>query len=74
MTYTETAPDHNNGTGTAIIEAAQDDPIPLTADTGTDPIMTHHTGHSANHPHTTAPQVTTLRTTVDHIHGHPTDH
>ena len=27
MTCTEVVPDHNNGTGTATIEAAQDDPI-----------------------------------------------
>ena len=36
--------------------------------------MTHLTGHTTDHPHTTALQVTPLRTTVDHIHTHPTDH
>ena len=73
MTCTEFAPDHGNGMGTATIEAAQDDPIQHTEDTATDPTMTHYTCHTANHPHTAAHQDTTLRTTVDHIHVHPTD-
>ena len=43
-----------NGTGTTTIKAAQDDPIQHTEDTVTDPTMTHHTGHTINHPHTAA--------------------
>ena len=73
MTCTETASDHNNGTGTATKEAAQDDYIQHTEDTVTDPTMTHHTGHTTNPPDTTADEATALRTTVDHIHTHPTD-
>ena len=73
MTCTEAAPDHNNGTGTAAIEAAQDDPIQHTKDTVTDPTVTHHTSHTANPPHTAAHQATTLRIAVDHIHDLPTD-
>ena len=70
MTCTEAAPDHNNRTGTAAIEAAQDNnPIWHTEDTVTDPAMTHHTGHTANHPHITAHQVTTHRIAVDHLHS-----
>ena len=57
-----------------IIEADQADPIQHTGDTVTDSAMTHHTGHTTNHPYTTGHQVTTLKTTVDHIHIHPTDH
>ena len=74
MTCTEAALDHDKGMGTATIEAAQDNPIQHTNDTVTDLAMTHHTGHTANHPHTTANQATTLRTTVHHIDIHPTDH
>ena len=74
MVCTEAAPDQNNGTGTAVIEAAQDNPIQHTEDTVADPTMTHHTGHKANHPHTASHQVTTLRTPVDYIHAHPTEH
>ena len=33
MSCPEAAPDHNNGTGTATMEAAQDDPIQYTKDT-----------------------------------------
>ena len=74
MNCTENVPDHTNGTGTAAIEAAQDNPSQHTKDTAADPTMTQHTGNTANHPHTTAHQVTILGTTVDHIHSHPTDH
>ena len=74
MTCIEATSDHNEGMGKATIEAAQDDPIQHTKDTVTDPIMTHHTGHTANHPHTTTHQDTSLRTAVDHIHIHPIDH
>ena len=73
VTCTEAASDHNNGMDTATIEAAQDDPIQHTKDTVTDPTVTHHTGHTANHPQTAAHEVTTLRTAVNHIHTHPTD-
>ena len=73
MTCTEAAPDHNNGIGTAALEAAQDNPIQHTEHTVADSAVTHHTGHSINHPHTTAHEVTTLRTAVDHIHAHPMD-
>ena len=68
MTCIEATPDHTNGTGTAAREADQEDPIQHTEDTVIDPTMTHHTGH------TTAHQVTTVRTAVDHIHAHPKDH
>ena len=74
MTCTKATPDHNSGTESAITEAPQDNPIQHTEDTVTDPTMTHNTGHTANHPHTAAHQVTTLRTAVDHIHVDPLDH
>ena len=74
MTCTETTPDHNNGMGTATIEATQDNPIQDTEDTATAPAKTHHTSNTAKHLHTTAHQVTILRTTVDHILAHPTGH
>ena len=74
MTYTEAVPNHDNGTDTAAIEAAQNDPIQCTEDKVMDAAMTHHTSHTANHPHTAAHQNTALRTAVDHIHTHPTDH
>ena len=65
---------HNNRTGTATIEAAQDNPIQHTDNTVEDAAMTHHTSHTANPLHTTAHQATTVRTTVDHIHTHPTEY
>ena len=68
MTCIEATLDHNKGMGTATIEAAQGNPIQHTKATVAEPAMTHHTSHIADHPHTTANQVTTLRTTVDHIH------
>ena len=74
VTCTEAAPDHNNGTDTASIEVAQDHPTQHTEDTVADPTMTHHTGHTVNHPHTKAHQVTALRNAVDHIQIDPTDH
>ena len=74
MTCTEAVPDCNKGTGTAAIDEAQDDPLQHTEATVTKPAMTHHTGHTADHPHTTAHQAITLRTAVDHIHVHPIDH
>ena len=74
MTHTETAPYHNNGTGIATIEAAQDDPIQHTKATVTDPTLTPHTGHTADHLCAAAHRVTALRTTAGHIHNHPTDH
>ena len=74
MTCTEATPDCNKGTGTAAIEAAQDNPIQHFKATVTETTMKHHTSHTTDHPHTTAHQVTTLRTTVDHIHVHPIDH
>ena len=74
VTYTEATAGHDNGMGSATIEAAQNNPIQCTKDRVTAPTMTHYTGHTANHTHTAAHQVTTLRTTVDHIHTHSTDH
>ena len=74
VTHTEATPDHSNEMGMATIEAAQDDPIQHTEDTVTDPTMTHHTDHTTNHPYTTVHQDTALKTAVDHIHAHPTDH
>ena len=74
MTCTETAVDHSNRMGRATIEAAQDNPIQHTEGTVTNPAMTHQISHTTNHPHTVAHQVTVLRTAVDHIHIHPTDH
>ena len=73
MTCTEATPDHNNRTGSATIEAAQDNPIQHTKDTVTGPAMTLHTIHTTNPPCTTAYKATTLRTTADHIHAHPTN-
>ena len=73
MTCTEAAPDHNKGMGTDDIEAAHVDPIQHTKATATEPTVTHHTGHTADNPHTAAHQVTTLRTTVGQGHVHPTD-
>ena len=64
ITCTEAAPDCNKGTGTATIKAAQDVPIQHTEATVAEPAMTHHTGHTADHPHTATHQVTTLRTTA----------
>ena len=60
--------------GTATTEAAQDDPIQHSEAKVTEPTMTHHTSHTADHPYTAAHQFTTLRTAVDHIHVHPIDH
>ena len=54
MTCTEATHDDNNGTGTAAIEAAQDDPIQHTKDTAAGSTMTYHTGHTANPPCTAA--------------------
>ena len=73
MTYTEGAPDYNNGMGTVTIEAVQDNPIQHTEDTVIDLTMTHHTDHTTYHPHTAGHQVTVHRIAVDHIHAHPTD-
>ena len=70
MTCTEAAPNDNNRTGTAAIEAAQDNPSQHTMDTVTGPTMTHHTSHTANPPHTAAHQITTLRIAVDCTHNH----
>ena len=67
MTCTEAAPYHNNGTGSAAIEAAQDDPIQHTEDTVAGPTITHHIGHTANPPHTAAHQASTLR---EHSRSH----
>ena len=68
VTCTEAASNHNKRMDTATIKTAQGDPIQHKETTVTEPTMTHHTGHTADHP------VTTLRTTVDHIHTQPTDH
>ena len=51
MTCTEAAPECNNGTGTATMEAAQDDPIQHTRDTVAGYPMTHHTSHTTNPTH-----------------------
>ena len=59
MTCTEATPDHNNRTGSAAIEAAQDDPIQHIEDTVTGHTVTHHTGYTANPSHTAASQATT---------------
>ena len=74
MTCTEATPNHKNRTGTATIDAAQDDPIQHTDDTAAGPTITHYTGHTANPPHATACQATTPRIAVDHTHEHPTNH
>ena len=73
VTCTEAAPYHSNRTGTATIEAAQDDPIQHTEDTATGHAMTHHTGHTANPLHTTPHQVNALRIILDQIHNYPTN-
>ena len=57
-----------NRTDTATIEAAEDEPIQHIKDIVADPAMTQHTGHTPTN------KVTTLRTTVDHIHALPTNH
>ena len=57
--------------GTAAIEAAQGNPIQHTEATVAEPAVKHLTGHTTDHPHTAAHQVTTLRTAVDHVHVHP---
>ena len=74
VTHTEAAPDHNKGTDTDAIEAAQGDPIQHTKATAAESTMIHHTSHTIDNPHTTAYLVTALRTTMGHIHIHPTDH
>ena len=73
MTCIEAAPDHNTRTCTAILEAAQDDPIQHIKDTVTGLAMIQHTCHTANPPHTTVHQATTHRTAADHTCDHPTD-
>ena len=73
MTCTEATPDHNKEIDTATTEGAQGNPIYHTEAKVTEPTVTHHTGHTADHPHTTAHQVTACRTAVDHLHAHPTD-
>ena len=65
----EANPDHNNWTGTATIEAAQDDPIQHTGDIFTGHTMTHHTSHTTNPPHIVAHHATALRIAVDHTHN-----
>ena len=74
MICTEATPNHNNGTGTATIEAAQDDPTQYTEDTAKGPTATHHTCHTAIPQHTLAHQATALRIAVDHTHNHLTNH
>ena len=61
MTCIEVAPDHNNGTGSATIEAAQDNSIQHTKDTVAGPAMTLHTSHTTNPTQTAAHQATTLK-------------
>ena len=73
VTCTEAAPDCNKGMETATIEAAQGDPIQHTEATATEPTMTHHTDHTADHPLTTDDLVTAPRTAVDCVHDHHTD-
>ena len=74
MTCTEAIADHNNGTGTITIEAAQHDPIQHTKDTVTGHAMTYQTSHTASPPHTAAHQATNLRITVDCPNDHLTHH
>ena len=74
MTYTEAAPDCNKGMGTAAKEAAQGYPIQYSEAKFAEPNVTHHTDHTADHPHTAAHQVTILRTVVYQIHAYPTNH
>ena len=69
----EATPDHNKGMGTAAIEMPQGNPIQHSKATATEAAMMHHTSHITDHPHTTAHQVTTLRTAVDHVHAHHAD-
>ena len=57
----------------ATIEAVQGNPSQHTEATVTEPTMTHHNNHTADHPHTTAHPVTILKKAVDHIHAHLTD-
>ena len=64
VTCVEAAHNHNNGTGTATVEAAQDDPIQHTKDTATGSAVMHHTCHTTNPLHTAACQATILRITV----------
>ena len=71
MTCTEAAVGHNKGMGTAATEAAEGYPIHHTEATVTEPAMRCLTNHTTDHPHTTAHQVTTLRTAVNHVHAHP---
>ena len=74
MTCTEATPDCNKGINTTAIEAVQGNPTQHTKATTTEPAMTHHTDHTADHPQTPTHQVCALRTAVDHIHVQPTDH
>ena len=74
MTYTEATPNCNKGMGTATIDAAQGNPIQHTEATVTKPTMTHLTSYNADHQYSAAHQVTTLRTTVNQVHTHPSDH
>ena len=74
VTCTEAAPDHNKGMGRDAIGAAQGNLIQHTEAIAIGPTMTDHTGHTADNPHTTAHQVTPLRTAAGHVHVHPIDH
>ena len=74
MTCTEATLDCNKGMGTAVIEAAQGDPMQHSKATVTEPIMMHHTSHITDYPHTTAHLVNALRTAVDHVHVQSADH
>ena len=73
MTCTEATPDCNKRMATATIGAVQGNLIQHTEATATEPVMTHHTDHTADHTHNAAHQVTAPGTTVDCIHAHHTD-
>ena len=66
VTCTAAAQDHDNGTGTAAIEVAQNDPIQHTNDIVTDPAMTYHTSHTAAHQVTAYRSSNIIHTKEDH--------
>ena len=67
--------DHNTGTDTATTGPAHDNLTQFTEATATTIglIMTHHINHIGDLPNIQALQVINPKTTVGHIHEHPTN-
>ena len=65
--------DHNNGIDAASTGAVHNNLAQPIEDTATYLAMTHHIGHTQDHPNIEAPQVINPEIPVDHIHNHPID-